>query len=610
VKAIGLLQTRTAERDDWSLLIFLFGQFPPVPIGPGLNWSGVGGMIGIRRVTDVEKLQAGVRLGALDDLLFPKDPVADAPRIINELRTFFPYAAGALTIGPFLELGFLKPQIIRLRVGVIFQCDQVAPGAADRDVTRILVLGQVLVGVPPGIDTPVVKIVCDIFGVIDLSAKTVMFSARLRDSKVAGFTLTGMLVVRHDYGEHTVFVLAAGGFHPDFKDVPPGLPAPIDRLGISPIKIKGFKLEITGYFAITPNTKQFGIAGKIKGDLASLTLEASLTIDALVLDEPYTHFVVTVKLVARIKYKGHSLAGVKIDARVEGPGYWRVSGKVVFEILWWEIGIPFDKDCGEKPLVLTPDVNLGEMVQAALASEAAWEAQLPPGGETFVTIAGRGDASGTFVHPLAGVSVVQNVAPLGVTIQRFGSARVSGANRFDVTALRVGPDTIAAPVPVSRPFGRGQFFDLTDEQRLTLPSFEPFTAGVTVASADFTFGPAVAADLRYETAYLDMEPEAPRGRLVRTVLLTTGLPASALQWQARSGAAARSAMRERARAPIARSLAVSVDPVPLVAVERDTLSPSATVALEGQAAQSPTVAAQTVRAAGAAAVVLEAFEVA
>ena len=103
----------------------------------------------MRRATNVEKLQAGVRIGALDDLLFPKDPIADAPRIINELRTFFPYAAGSLTIGPFLELGFLKPQIIILRVGVIFQCDQVAPGASDRDVTRILVLGQVLVSVPP-----------------------------------------------------------------------------------------------------------------------------------------------------------------------------------------------------------------------------------------------------------------------------------------------------------------------------------------------------------------------------------------------------------------------------------------------------------------------------
>jgi hypothetical protein len=468
----------------------------------------------------------------------------------------------------------------------------------------------VLVGVPPNIDKPAVKIVCDIFGVIDLQAKTMLFSARLRDSKVAGFTLTGMLVVRYDYGEKTVFVLAAGGFHPDFKDVPPGLPAPIDRLGISPIKIKGFALEVTGYFATTPNTKQFGLAGKVKGSLGPLTVEASLTIDALVLDEPYTHFVVTVKFVARIKYKGRSLAGVRFDCRIEGPGYWRASGKVVFEILWWEIDIPFDKDCGEKPMVFPPDVNLGELVVAALRSAAAWEAELPAGAEAFVTIAGSGNAAGTFVHPVAGLRVVQNVAPFGVDLQRYGTARIAGASRFEVTTLLVGADTITAPDPVARPFGRGQFFDLTDEQRLTLPSFEPFAAGVAVATGDYAFGDAVPADLRYETAYLQMEPDAPRGRIVRTTLFTTGLAEAAVKWQSRSGAAARSAMRERARGPAGRGLAISVEPPPLLAVDADTLNPSLAVALDGQASASPTLAAQAIAAAGVRAVVLEAFEVA
>ncbi|MGH7459795.1 MAG: DUF6603 domain-containing protein, partial [Longimicrobiales bacterium] len=609
VKAIGLLQTKSAERDDWSLLIFLFAQFSPVPIGLGINWSGVGGMIGVRRSTDIEKLQAGVRLGALDDILFPKDPVANAPRIINELRSFFPFAASSLTIGPFLELGFLKPQIIILRVGVIFQADQITPGASDRDLTRIIILGQLIAAVPPRIDKPNVKIICDIFGVIDLQAKSLLFSARLRDSKVYTLTLTGMVVVRHDYGEKPLFILSAGGFHPDFKDVPPGIPLPIDRLGVSAIKIKGFKLEIAGYFAITPNTIQFGISGKVKGGIGSLTLEASLSIDALFLEEPYSHFVVTVKLVAQIKYKGNSLAGLKVEARIEGPRYWRISGKVVFEILWWDIEIPFDEDYGEKPLVVRPGINVGDLVAVALRSESSWEPELPPGAEAFVTIAGTEKGAGSFAHPLAGLRVLQNVVPLGVTIERFGNSSVEGANRFEVTALRVGPTTINAPPQVTRPFGRGQFFDLTEEQKLTLPSFEPFTAGVTVASPDFSFGAPVVADLNYETAYLEMEPDAPRGRVIRTTLLTTALPISALAWQPRSGAVARSAMRERARAPIGQQLSVSVEPPDLVAVETDTLVPSTTVVLGGQAAVSPTAAAQTVARANARAVILEAFEV-
>jgi hypothetical protein len=563
-------------------------------------------MIGIRRGVDVDKLQAGVRLGALDDILFPNDPVADAPRLINEFRSIFPYTTGALTVGPFIELGFLDPQIITVRAGVIWQLDRVEPGAPSREITRVMVLGQIRVQVPPKLDKKVVSLICDIFGVIDLQAKTVLFSARLRDSKVAGFTLTGMLVVRKDFGEEPHFVLAAGGFHPDFKDLPPGLPAPIDRLGVQGIKIRGFQLEVTGYFAITPNTKQFGIGGKLKGKIGPVSLEASLTIDAIIDDEPYTHFVVNVKLIAQIKYKGHTLAGVKVDARFEGPGYWRASGTVTFEILWWDISLPFDEDRGEKPLVLTPDVNLGQLVQASLSNAAAWEAQLPSDGEGMVTIAAGGGH--TFAHPLASLTVTQGVAPLGVTLERAGNARIAGADRFEITSLRIGDRVTDAPDPVARPFARGQFFDLTDVEKLSAPSFEPFAAGVSIAGDDFMFGPSVGAELSYETAYLDMEPDAPRGKTTRTVLVASTLPVSVLQWQAKSGAVARSAFRERSRAPDGVSFDLRVGDVPLVAVEPDTLTPTAAFALEGQAAVSPTVAAQTLRGAGVPATILESFD--
>lgn len=606
IKAIGILQTSSAERDDWSLLLFLFGQFRPLMVPPGLNWSGAGGMIGLRRGVDVDKLQAGVRLGALDDILFPKDPVADAPRLINSFRTIFPYTSGALTIGPFIELGFLDPQIIILRAGVIWQFDRVDPGAPSREVTRVIVLGQIRAQVPPKLDKKVVSIIFDIFGVIDLQAETVLFSGRLRDSKVAELTLSGMVVVRKDYGDEPQFVLAAGGFHPDFKDLPPGLPAPIDRLAVQAIRISGFKLDVSAYFAITPNSTQFGISGKVKGAIGPVSLEASLTIDAQILEEPYSHFIVKVGLVAQIKYKSHTLAGFKLDVTVEGPGYWHIAGKVVFEILWWELEFPFDEEYGEKPLIIDPDINLGELVQAALARSSAWETILPPGGEGLVTLAAEG--SGTFAHPLAGLTVSQGVAPLGVTLERAGRSRIAGANRFEVATVRVGESTRTSPDLVARPFARGQFFDLTEEQRLTLPSFEPFDAGVRIAGDDFTVGTPVAADLRYETAYLDMESDAPRGTITRAELLFVALPASALLWQPASGAAARSSFRERSRAPADAALKVKVGDVPLVAVDPETLEGTG-FAFEGRAAASPTAARQAVGAAGIAATIVEAFEV-
>jgi hypothetical protein len=168
--------------------------------------------------------------------------------------------------------------------------------------------------------------------------------------------------------------------------------------------------------------------------------------------------------------------------------------------------------------------------------------------------------------------------------------------------------TLTAPETITQPFGRGEFFDLTEEQRLTLPSFEPFTAGVRASSPDFSFGPAVGADLKYETAYLEMEPDAPRGRIFFATLFANTLPFAAMEWQSRGGAAARSVMRERASAPALGSLGLTVGAPPLVAVEGDTLAPSAGVVLSGQAAVSPTAAAEAVAGAGGSVMVMEAFE--
>ena len=92
LKAIGVVSTKRPDGSDgWSFLLFVFGQFK-VHIAFGIFWTGVGGMIGLHHRSDVDALGAGMRTGALDDVLFPRNPVADAPRIVNRYRTLFPIA--------------------------------------------------------------------------------------------------------------------------------------------------------------------------------------------------------------------------------------------------------------------------------------------------------------------------------------------------------------------------------------------------------------------------------------------------------------------------------------------------------------------------------------
>ena len=49
----------------------------------------------------------GVRTGAISSVMFPRDVVANAPRILSDLRAFFPPEEGTFLIGPMA--GFVSP---------------------------------------------------------------------------------------------------------------------------------------------------------------------------------------------------------------------------------------------------------------------------------------------------------------------------------------------------------------------------------------------------------------------------------------------------------------------------------------------------------------------
>ena len=315
IKAIGLLSTKRPDGSDgWSLLLFVFGQFN-VHIAFGIFWTGVGGMIGLHHRSDVDALSAGMRTGALDDVLFPKNPVADAPRIINRYRTLFPVAEGNLLIGPMLELSFSAA------------ADRVRPARADlrraqrarrpgpATLSKVVLVGQVLVQLPPR-DTGVpaiLKLLIDVVGFYDGDTRFLLIRARLRDSFVGieGFAkldLAGELLVAVQFGPKSAFVLSAGGFHPRYVDLPERVPRDLDKLRVS-FKLGPVSLSIEHYFAVTPNSVQAGQKASLKADFGVAKIEASLGWDALLYLSPRFFFVVDLEFKAKVKAFGR-------DARV------------------------------------------------------------------------------------------------------------------------------------------------------------------------------------------------------------------------------------------------------------------------------------------------------
>lgn len=576
VKAIGLLSTKVPlpnGGEGWALLLLLYFEFGPVQLGFGFTLNGVGGMIGLHHGVSVDALTSGLRDGVLDDILFPKNPVGDAPRIINRLRVVFPVTVRAVTFGPMLKLGWGTPEIVTVSIGFIVQLDNVLPpGDAPVEFSRFVLVGQVRVQMLPEKTgtPPLLKLVVDVVGFYDAEAQKLGFIARLRDSKVAEITLSGMLVVQANFGDQPSFVLAAGGFHPRFKDIPPGTPAPIDRLAVK-FDLSVVKITIEGYFAVAAATVQAGATLRAQAKFGPVSIDGFLGFDAIFFFEPRFHFEVDVKAGVAVKFRGHNLASVDFKGTFSGPGLWRITGSVTFEILWWDIEKSFDESIGAAPETPALSVDVASLVRQELSNQGNWSAQLPVAGQAMVTLGAIEGVDAVLAHPLGRLQFSQRVAPLGVTLERYGEARVSGANRFDITEVRVGSQVLSTPPTVTEAFARSHFVDMSEEEKLAQPSFERFTSGVAVGSDAFTVSAdQPVGDLEYETHYLRKDTRFDR-YAVRLAVVAGRLAASDLIAAATIGAVARSDLYRAGRMRPATAARITVTEAPLASASTGNL---------------------------------------
>src|SRR5262249_13525655 len=101
-----------------------------------------------------------------------------------------------------------------------------------------------------------------------------------------------------------------------------------------------------------------------------------------------------------------------------------------------------------------------------------------------------------------------------MTINTFGNAPVTGANRFTLEPGRA--DGTAGTLPLATTvtqdsFAIAQFVQLSDDERLARPSFEPKDAGIRFGTDDvvFHYDPLVDSNLEYETQIVVPGQEEP-----------------------------------------------------------------------------------------------------
>jgi hypothetical protein len=492
VSAIGLITTRMPDGSaGFSLLIIITADFGSgIQLGFGFTLNAVGGLIGLNRTMLFQPVMDGVRTGAIESVMFPRDVVANAPRIISDLRTLFPPQQGTFLIGPMAKLGWGEPTLVRLSLGVIVL---IPPG-------DIAILGVLKVALPAE-ELPVLVLQVNFAGAFEFDKQRFYFFASLYDSHILFITIEGELGVLFVYGADANLVLTVGGFHPQFN--PPPLPFPSPRrIQVNVLNESYARIRCDGYFAVTTNTAQFGAHAEFFFGFSALSVEGHSGFDALFQFSPF-HFTVTISTSFSVKVFGLGVYGVDIDLTVDGPTPWHAHGRASISFFFFSIGIGIDFTWGDSRETSLPAVPVMPILAGEFEKQSNWRAVLPTGSNLRVSLRALDPSESEFVlHPVGTLQIEQRAVPLDLVLDKVGSQKPSDANRF---SLGVTSPALAKTRDLQEAFAPAQFKDFDAAARLSQPAYAPEDSGIELAAAGHTYASATAITriVRYDLTIID-----------------------------------------------------------------------------------------------------------
>jgi len=541
LKAFGLINTRMPDGSrGYSLIVFITAEdFRPIQLGLGFTLLGIGGMVAINHTFDQQALQQGLKNDTLGALLFPRDPVGNASALLHALTQSFPVRRGSYLVGLLVKLGWFTPTLVTLELALILEFG---------NRTRLLALGRISVALPSA-ENDLVRLNMDALGVLDFDEGSASIDAVLVDSRfLHRFPITGSAALRAGAGAGgSAFLLAAGGFNPHFTP-PRDLPT-LDRLALSLSSGNNPRLLCEAYFAISSNTLQFGSRAQLYAAVGGASVEGDLGFDVLVQWVPL-HFIADFHAMVHLKVGSYSLLMVSLEGQLEGPVPLHVRGRAQFKVLFFHFSVRFDLTLapGVPPaLPLAVDV-LGELIKA-LMDPQSWSTQRLANAAHGVALRALPAGATPVLDPLGQLSVKQQVVPLNTArdIDTFGGAPLAGKDRrFSLGAVfSTTPNVPLPPTALRSGFAPAQYFTMSEDEKLSAPSFETHDAGCTFGSAVSVIDETqiIGADLNYQTVKVDLVTGA-------STTMTTEYVVSndRLKSLARSGAAGRARVRGTGRA--------------------------------------------------------------
>ncbi len=540
INVIGILDTVLPNgKPGYSFLLIVSVDFPPIQLGFGFTLNGVGGDAGVNRTIALDALRAGFRAHTLDSVLSPhlspKDLIAQAPQIISNLSSFFPEAEGRYVFGPKLDLGW--ETFISLSVTVILEVPE---------PIRLVLLGLIDAWLPAE-DEALVLLHIDVLGTVDFGTKKLTIDGSLYDSRVLDFPIKGDMALRLNWGDNPNFLCSFGGFNAHFSTA--GLDVrPLNRLSISIGDGDNPRISANSYMALTSNTAQFGANVEAYASVGGFNLHGDVGFDVLFVFSPFS-FEFDFAALFDVSYQGNTLAGLNVSGMLSGFHPYHFKGTAKIEFLIFSVSASVDLTWGDKtpPAPLPPKPVLPDLwgpatpgaQPPAMQDARNWSAALPDGMTQCITFSKPKPGDTTLrVHPMGTLNVREKVVPLDLTIERYQNAAPADANYFRVSAATINTQT--ASIQVSKDsFAAAQFFKLSDADKLSRPSFEPYDAvlNLTIGTSSISSGVNSRQTVVYEERYIyDLSAPSDRPGLYK-------MPADIQLALTRQGAAAMSPLK-------------------------------------------------------------------
>jgi hypothetical protein len=333
----------------------------------------------------------------------------------------------------------------------------------------------------------------DSLGTVDVSEVTVSVVASLYDSSLLRtLQLSGDTAMYGQFGAKPYFLLSVGGYHPNF-DPPRYLPA-----SVTDLRRVGFELALSedvwcglySYVAVTSNTLQFGAQVALEASARFLgvtyTATGSVGFDVLLVFSPFS-FVADLYASVTVSAKDTELLAVELDAHLEGPEPWYLTGSARFEFLG--IGVRFEVTVGGAVGVQAPPrTNVRDAAVAALAEPEAWRPVTATGQSVLLASDTEADDGIVRVRPDAELEAVQTVTPLERSMDVYGIYAIDGPNTLHIDDAGIDGASQVTWEAVSDWFAPAMYDQLSPVEKLAAPSYEEMSAGVRLSAGGVSFG--------------------------------------------------------------------------------------------------------------------------